>query len=135
MRRDQMKTAKPKEAEARIDPETSAKILRIVSINNAFYFYKDIGQYADRYSTSLSDFSNALQTIDVRSIEFHFDGGDFVSWIRGTLEDTELANQIEKISKNTKGEELRKTLYQIVEARLTKLKKIQASEESYIERG
>jgi len=89
---------KTKKAEEKTDPKVYANILRIVSANNAFYF-TDIGQYTDRYSTCLADFCNAIQTIDARSVEFHFKRGDFANWVRGTLGDSELANEVNRVSK------------------------------------
>ena len=65
-----------KKAEPNIDPKLSSNILRIVPTNNAFYFFTDISRYTDRCSTCLADFCNAIQTIDVRSVEFHFKRGD-----------------------------------------------------------
>jgi hypothetical protein len=106
-------------------PELEAKR---VCANNAFYFFTDIGQYTDRCSTSLADFCNTIWTIDIRSVEFHFKREDFAMWIKETLGDNELANDINRISKTIRGEELRTILYQTVETRLTKLKKLQASE-------
>jgi hypothetical protein len=126
---------KTKKAEGKTDTKLSLNILRIVPLNNAFYFFTDIGQYTNRCSNSLADFCNAIQTVDVRSVEFHFKRGDFVIWIRDTLGDNELANEIIKVSKTIQGEELRTTIHQTVEARLTKLKKLQASEEPYLERA
>jgi len=123
---------KTEKTEGKTNPKPSSNILRIVSANNAFYFFTNIGWYTDRYSACLSDFCNAIQTIDVRSVEFHFKRGDFVMWIRGTLGDSELANEISKVSKTIRGEELRKVIHQTVEARLTALKKLQASEEPYL---
>ena len=90
---------KTKKAEGEIDPNLSSNILRIVSANNAFYFFTDIGQCTDRCSACLADFCNAIRTIDVRSVEFHFKRGDFAIWIRGTLGDSELANEISRIAK------------------------------------
>ena len=125
---------KTKKAEGKIDPNLSSNILRIVSAYNAFYFFTDIGQRTDRCSACLADFCNAIRTIDVRSVEFHFERGDFAIWIRGTLGDSELANEISRISKTIRGEELRTVIHQTVEARLTTLKKLHASEEPYIGR-
>lgn len=125
---------KTKKAEGEIDPNLSSNILRIVSANNAFYFFTDIGQCTDRCSACLADFCNAIRTIDVRSVEFHFKRGDFAIWIRGTLGDSELANEISRISKTIRGEELRSLIHQTVEVRLTTLKKLQASEEPYLGR-
>ena len=128
------KSVKTKKAESKSDPKLYSNILRIVPTNNAFYFFIDIGQYTDRCSTCLADFCNAIRTIDVRSVEFHFKRGDFALWIRRTLGDNELANEIDRISKKIRGEELRTTIHQTVDARLTKLKKLQASEEPYLKR-
>jgi hypothetical protein len=126
--------AKTKKVEEKTDPKLASNILRIVPTNNAFYFFTDIGQYTDRCSTCLADFCNATQTVDVRSVEFHFKRGDFALWIRETLGDSELANEISRVTKTIRGEELRTTLHQTVEKRLTKLKKLQASEEPYLKR-
>jgi hypothetical protein len=128
------KSVKTKKAEGKTDPKISSNILRIVPANNAFYFFTDIGQYADVCSCCLADFCNAIRTIDAKSVEFHFKRGDFAIWIRGTLGDNELANEINRVSKTTRGEELRTAIHQTVEVRLTKLKKLQASEEPYLKR-
>jgi Family of unknown function (DUF5752) len=126
--------AKTKKVEDKTDPKLASNILRIVPTNNAFYFFTDIGQYTDRCSTCLADFCTATQTVDVRSVEFHFKRGDFASWIRETLGDSELANEISRVTKTIRGEELRTVIHQTVEKRLTKLKKLQASEEPYLKR-
>jgi hypothetical protein len=126
--------AKTKKAESETDPKLPANILRIVPGNNAFYFFTDIGQYTDRSSACLADFCNAIKTIDIKSVEFHFKRGDFVLWIRETLGDSELSKEINRVCKTTQGEELRTTIHQTVETRLTKLKKLQASEEPYLKR-
>ena len=125
---------KTEKTEDKTDAKLASNILRIVPANNAFYFFTDIGQYTNRRSTCLADFCNAIRTIDVKSVEFHFKRGDFAIWIRGTLGDSELANEICGVSKTIRGEEIRTTIHQTVEARLTKLKKLQASEEPYLER-
>ena len=124
--------AKTKKAESETDPKLPANILRIVPGNNAFYFFTDIGRYTDRCSACLADFCNAIQTIDAKSVEFHFKRGDFVLWIRETLGDSELSKEINRVCKTTQGEELRTAIHQTVESRLTKLKKLQASEEPYL---
>jgi hypothetical protein len=128
------KSVETKKAEDKTDPKLASNILRIVPTNNAFYFFTDIGQYTDRCSVCLADFCNTIKTVDVRSVEFHFKRGDFAIWIRGTLGDSEQANEIDRVSKTIRGEELRTIIHQTVDARLTKLKKLQASEQSYLER-
>ena len=125
---------KTKKAESKADPKIASNILRVLPANNAFYFFTDIGQGTGRCSVCLADFCNAIQTIDINSVEFHFKRGDFVLWIRETLGDSELSKEINRVSKTTQGEELRTTIHQTVEKRLTKLKKLQASEEPYLKR-
>jgi hypothetical protein len=126
---------KTEKVEDKTDSKLASNILRIVPANNAFYFFTDIGQHTNRCSTCLADFCNAIQMIDVKSVDFHFKRGDFALWISETLGDSELANEINKVSKTIQGEELRTAIHQTVDARLTKLKKLQASEEPYLERS
>ena len=128
------KSVKTKKAENKTDPKLSLNILRILPANNAFYFFTDIGKYTDVCSVCLADFCNAIRTIDAKSVEFHFKRGDFALWIRETLGDKELANEIDRVSKTIREEELRIIIHQTVDARLTKLKKLQASEEPYLVR-
>jgi len=114
--------------------EIASKILRTVPYNNAFYFFTDIGQYSGELAASLADFCKKIKTIDTKSIDFHYKRRDFQKWIRGTIGDVYLANEINKIQKSIQGEELRVKICQIVEKRLTELKKLLASEEAYLER-
>jgi len=125
---------KTKKAEDTTDLKLSTNILRIVPANDAFYFFTDVGKYTNVRAACLADFCNAIRTVDVKSVEFHFKRGDFALWIGKTLGDTELANEIEGIDRTIRGEELAIIIYQIVDARLTKLKKLQASEEQYLSR-
>ena len=127
-------TAKTKKAQAKTKQKLSSNTLRIVPAYNAFYFFADIGKYTDKCSTCLADFCNIIQTIDIKSVEFHFKRGDFVLWIGETLGDSELSKEISRVSKTTQGEELRTTIHQTVEKRLIELKKLQASEEPYLKR-
>ena len=114
--------------------EIASKILRTVPYNNAFYFFTDIGRYSGELAVSLADFCKKIKTIDTKSIDFHYKRRDFQKWIRGTIGDVYLANEINKIQKSIQGEELRVKICQIVERRLTELKKLLASEEAYLER-
>jgi hypothetical protein len=105
-----------------ISTESASKILRTVSITEAFHFFTDIGQYDGKSATSLADFSEKLKTVPLKSIEFHFKRGDFERWIREMLGDEYLANGISRISKSIQGEALRGSIQRIVESRLYYLK-------------
>ena len=117
-------------AESNIDPRLASKILGVVPHNSAFYFYVNIGQYSGRSAISLADFCKKIKVIDVRSVNFHFKRMDFEEWIKGTLGDLYLANEISRINRSIQGEDLRTKIHQLVDARLTELKKVLASEEA-----
>lgn len=121
-----------KRTESSIDPRLASKILRTAPYTSAFYFYTNVGQYSGEFAVSLADFCRKMKKIDLRSVNFHFKRMDFEEWIKGTLGDLYLANQISMINKSIQGEELRAKIHQIVDARLTELKKVLASEEAHL---
>lgn len=105
-----------------ISAELVSKILRTVSMTEAFNFFTDIGQHDGKSATSLADFSEKLKTTPLKSIEFHSKRGDFERWIRETLGDEYLADGIGRIDKSVQGEALRTALRRTVENRLYYLK-------------
>ena len=109
------------------------KILSKVPQYNAFYFFRGIGQYSGKFATSLLDFNHKVKTLDGDSLDFHFERGDFEKWIRTTIGDTYLADKIAKINESVKGEELLTQMCEMIEDRLTELKKLLASKEYYVE--
>jgi len=116
-----------------VSNKMATKILRTVPYNNAFYFFTGIGQYSGKFAVSLADFCQKIKRIDIKSVDFHFKRGDFQKWIRTTIGDAYLANKISRIRGQIQGEELRGQIHQTVEMRLTELKRLLASEESYVE--
>ena len=78
-------------------------------------------------------FLNKLKTIEIASIDFHFKRRDFENWIRSTIGDTHLANEISKINDSVDEEELLGQICQIIEKRLKELKQLLANEEPYVE--
>jgi len=73
---------------------------------------------------SLGDFCEKIQKIDIGSIEFHLNRGDFEAWFTG-LGDAELAKKTALIrERKMSGEELRSKLYQVVKSRCEELAKI-----------
>jgi hypothetical protein len=115
-------TSAKKVTEKAISAESVSRILRTVSMAEAFHFFADIGQYDGKSATSLVDFSEKLKTVQLKSMEFHFKRGDFERWIRETLGDGYLADGIGRIDKAVQGEELRTALQRTVENRLYYLK-------------
>jgi len=107
-----------------IDKEKAEEILAYLPIEKSFHFYADIGKPLNLHAASLQDFCDKILKIDIGSIEFHVNRGDFEAWFMG-LGDIELARKTLLIrEQKTLGEELRKKLYEIVKGRCEELAKI-----------
>jgi hypothetical protein len=100
-----------------------SKVLRTVPFENGFHFRTDQGVYTNVTATSLMDFADKLETIDIVSVEFHYPKGDFQFWITKTLGDEELGNRMCFISRNMHLEQLRLEVLRIVNERISELKK------------
>ena len=104
-----------------IDKDLATKILKTSFCREeAFYFFAGVGQFTGIIASSLADFGDKLKTINVESVNFHFSRQDFSKWIKETLGDVELANQINGIA-GLKGEGLRQGILQKVRRRLVEL--------------
>ena len=112
------------------DRDAASRILRVVPNNKAFFFFTDIGHYTGKLALSLTDFYKKINTIDKKSVDFHFRRQDFEKWIRETIGDVDLANRISEIRKSIQGEKLRVKIYETVEQRLTEVRILLASEEA-----
>lgn len=107
-----------------MDSETSRQILEYVPAEKAFHFYADIGKPLNVYASSLGDFCEKIEKIDIGSIEFHLYRGDFEAWFTG-LGDTELAKKTAIIrERKICGEELRSKLFEVVKGRCEELMKL-----------
>ncbi|MGD2066435.1 MAG: helix-turn-helix domain-containing protein [Candidatus Bathyarchaeota archaeon] len=108
----------------KIDQKLASTILNPVSEEKTFYFYYGINNYSGVYTNSLEAFVDKLQTVDLKSIEFHVPRKDFELWIR-SLGDIELAKKLGLLRlKNLSGEALRKALYETVSSRCQELSKL-----------
>jgi hypothetical protein len=76
-----------------------SKTLRNLTSNEAFHFYIGIGNPTNKTATSLMDFVEKLRTVDVRSVEFHFQRQDFEKWLKDTVGDQQLSRRIGEIGK------------------------------------
>jgi hypothetical protein len=97
-----------------------------LTANEPFLFYTGIGEgnFTGVMSWSLKGFIKALQTIDIKAVEFHNGRGDFEGWAEHSLQDEVLSWQLEKtrIAK-LRGEGLRKAIIGTAEKRFSKLSK------------
>ena len=104
--------------------ETAKKILAVTPPDKAFHFYACLDTPINCSTQSLQDFSDKIQKINVASIEFHLNRGDFEAWFTG-LGDTELTIKTLLLKKKgLTGEDLRSRLHEIVENRYATLAKL-----------
>lgn len=103
------------------NPDAS-RVLRKLSREEAFYFFTSIGNYTGQSASSLEEFLYKIRQVDIKSLEFHHQRGDFEKWFAQTLEDKELASQVNKIGKLL-GQNLKEQLHLIVSKRFKELHK------------
>jgi len=102
-----------------MNEETISKILRTVPREKAFYFFTSIGNYTGVSASSLKEFTEKTNEVNVKSLEFHLYRGDLEKWINEVLQDQELAGQVRKLQRfNLAGDALRNQLYVTVSRRL-----------------
>jgi len=102
-----------------MDTETISKVLGLVPREKAFYFFTSIGNYTGKSASSLKEFMEKINEVDIKSLEFHLYRGDFDKWIDEVLQDKELAEEVRRLQKSSfSGNTLRSQLYAIVSKRL-----------------
>jgi hypothetical protein len=100
-----------------ISKEKAADILAYLPMEKSFHFYADIGKPLNIHAASLGDFCDKILKVDLSSVEFHINRGDFEAWFAG-LGDAELARKTLLVrEEKMAGENLRKKLYEIVKNR------------------
>jgi hypothetical protein len=107
--------------------DEAANALRTVARDKAFYFYREIGQPIGANARSLDEFAAVVEGIDLSSIRFHVERGDFEIWFR-MLGDKSLASQVAALRGNTiSPDELRGRVNSMVGARVDQLHRIASS--------
>ena len=107
-----------------VDKNLAQNILGSLSLEKAFHFYYDINQYSGVHATSLNDFVDKIQTVNLKCIEFHVPRKDFELWIR-SLGDIELFKKLEMLRmRHLFGETLRKEVYETVKSRCEELTRL-----------
>jgi len=107
-------------------PEWVARrILRSLPDDKGFTFFYEFARPTQLTVESLDEFLSALKTVDVKSIRFHMEQGDFERWIKQVVGDDILADKLsaltnEKLSR----EKLRAKILDVVERRINELKEI-----------
>jgi len=110
-----------------VDKEKATEILKYLPAEKSFHFYADIGKPLNVFAASLGDFCEKIQRIDVGSVEFHINRGDFEAWFTD-LGDVELARKTLFVrEQKMSGEETRKKLYEITRRRFEELAKVRSA--------
>ena len=107
-------------------PEWVARrMLRAFPAERCFTFFYEFARPTQITVHSLEEFSAGLNTVDVKSIEFHTERGDFERWIRHVTGDSKLADKLRDVANQEFiGEILRKKTIAAVEQRLSELRAI-----------
>jgi hypothetical protein len=110
-----------------VSREKATEILAYLPAEKSFRFYADIGKPLNIYAASLGDFCDKILKVDVPSLEFHINRGDFEAWFAG-LGDAELARKTLLVrEQKIGGENLRRKLYEIVKSRCDTLARIRGT--------
>ena len=110
-----------------INGEKAQQILEYVPLEKSFHFYADVGKPLNVFAANIQDFCDKILKVDMSSIEFHTDRGDFEAWFTA-LGDIELARKTLLIKeRKASGEELRNKLCEIVKQRCEELLEIRHS--------
>jgi hypothetical protein len=99
------------------------RILRSFPVERAFTFSYEFARPTQFAADSLEEFASALRVVDLKSVEFHNERGDFERWIRQVVGDDILANRLKKIAdEKLHGEALREKTINTIEQRMRELK-------------
>jgi len=101
------------------------RMLRPVPAEKSFVFCYDFTRPTGQTASSLSEFYSTLKVIDLGSIKFHMERGDFERWIRQVIGDDKLANTLAKISgKKLTSKTFVKKILNAVKRRIKELEEI-----------
>lgn len=92
--------------------------IQTVDYEKGFHFFNGSGNYEGETATSLVTFEFILESINVDSIRYHMERGDFQKWIREVICDDALAEKIDNIRNDVPDQELRNELIDAVNGRL-----------------
>jgi hypothetical protein len=81
---------------SKIERSQAENILRDVPQDKAFHFYLDIGKPTGVFARNLKELAAGINSVDIRSIEFHVLRGDFEKWL-SMLGDQYLAHQFGRL--------------------------------------
>ncbi len=103
-------------------PDSVSKALTNVPREKAFYFFTSVGNYTGTSAVSLKEFMSRISEVDIKSLEFHLQRGDFQKWVEEILQDNDLAWEIKRLQRyKLTGDALCRQLTLIVSRRYKRL--------------
>jgi hypothetical protein len=110
-------------AETEFQRKQATRALDPVAPERAFYFYAEIGQPLGRSADSLEVFADIVSEIDVSSVKFHLERGDFENWFR-MIGDPILSERVAELrGTGRSATELRSKVSSGVRSRIVELRK------------
>jgi hypothetical protein len=112
---------------SKVGRNEATNILRTVTPDKDFNFYRDYGQPLGVTSRSLDELAATVKTIEPSSVKFHVEEGDFENWFT-MLGDESLAGQVAALrGKTISPDKLREKVSSMVSKRVGQLHKIASS--------
>jgi len=104
-------------------PELVAKrILRLLPAGKGFTFFYEFARPTEWTVHSLKEFFSVLKVVDLKSVQFHMERGDFERWLRQVVGDDKLSYELVNIScEKLSGEFLRERILKAVGGRIREL--------------
>jgi hypothetical protein len=99
------------------------KASNVPPVSKGSHFFKCVGHCAVVTVNCLEQFFMLLQNMDISTIKFYYERGDFQKWIRNVVGASELARRMDRIRGDISGENLRKQLLGIVQTCVVELRK------------
>jgi hypothetical protein len=98
-------------------------MLRPVPVEKGFTFFYEFARPTQLTVRSLEEFLSALKKVNVKSIEFHRERGDFERWVRQVIGDSALTDKLNALAnERLSGEKLRTRILSVFEQRINELK-------------
>jgi hypothetical protein len=98
-----------------ITKEKATQILAYAPHDKSFNFYKSVDNPLGVHAHNLRDFTTKIDKVDIASLEFHINRGDFEAWFKN-LGDEELVKKMALLKqRGLTGEHLRDHLHEAVD--------------------
>lgn len=98
--------------------KNALKVFQPIPSEMSFQFYEGLDKPLECYARSLEEFYRLIKQVSSGSLEFHLHRGDFAKWLSDVWGDQKIAGEIADLkSTGLKGEDVRKALLKIIEAK------------------